>query len=396
MPKPYPSEFRDDVVRVARNREPGVTIEQIAKDFGVHPMTLQKWLRRADVDEGAKPGQSRTEAAEIRELRKRNRLLEQENEVLRRAAAYLSQANLPKRLYPLVTELAAAGIPVTATCRVLKLSRQPYYRWLADPIMPSEVVEAYRANALFDAHRDDPEFGHRLLADEAAEAGEVMADRTAWRIASSNGWFSAFGKSKRGKSRRPGPPVHDDLCAVVDEDGRVRHVFAAEAPNGLWLTDITEHKTAEGKLYLCAIKDVFSGRIVGYSIDSRMKSRLAVQALDNAVAMRGDVAGCVVHSDRGSQFRSRKFLRALTRHRLVGSMGRVGSSGDNAAMESFFALLQKNVLDRRSWTTRDQLRIAIVTWIERTYHRRRRQPRLGRLTPIEFETIMNTTAALAA
>ena len=95
MPKPYPSEFRDDVVRVARNREPGVTIEQIAKDFGVHPMTLQKWMRRADIDEGAKPGQSRTEGIELREARKRIRLLEQENEVLRRAAAYLSQANLP-------------------------------------------------------------------------------------------------------------------------------------------------------------------------------------------------------------------------------------------------------------------------------------------------------------
>jgi len=95
VPKPYPTEFRDDVVRVARNREPGVTIEQIAKDFGVHPMTLQKWLRRADVDEGSKPGQSRVEGAELREARKRIRLLEQENEVLRRAAAYLSQANLP-------------------------------------------------------------------------------------------------------------------------------------------------------------------------------------------------------------------------------------------------------------------------------------------------------------
>ncbi|MGV9194616.1 IS3 family transposase [Microbacterium sp. MC2] len=396
MPKPYPSEFRDDVVRVARNREPGVTIEQIAKDFGVHPMTLQKWLRRADIDEGAKPGQSRTEAAEIRELKKRNRLLEQENEVLRRAAAHLSQANLPKRWYPLVTELAAAGIPVAVTCRVLKLSRQPYYRWLADPITDSEVVEAYRANALFDAHRDDPEFGHRLLADEARDEGEPMADRTAWRMASSNGWFSAFGKPKRGKGRKPGPPVHDDLCAIVDEHGRVRHVFAADGPNELWLTDITEHRTAEGKLYLCAIKDAFSGRIVGYSIDSRMKARLAVQALENAVAMRGDVAGCIVHSDRGSQFRSRKFLRALNRHRMVGSMGRVGSSGDNAAMESWFALLQKNVLNRRSWTTREQLRIAMVTWIERTYHRRRRQRRLGRLTPIEFETIMNTTVALAA
>jgi transposase InsO family protein len=103
----------------------------------------------------------------------------------------------------------------------------------------------------------------------------------------------------------------------------------------------------EGKLYLCAIKDLWSNRIVGYSIDSRMQARLAVNALDNAVARRGDVAGCILHSDRGSQFRSRKLQRALTAHGMVGSMGQVGSAGDNAAMESFFALLQKNVLDRQ-------------------------------------------------
>jgi putative transposase len=259
------------------------------------------------------------------------------------------------------------------------------------------LVEAYRANALFDAHRDDPEFGHRLLADEARQVGEAMADRTAWRICRDNAWWSTFGK-KRGRSgKKPGPAVHDDLCTVTDQNGRLRHEFSADAPNQLWLTDITEHRTTmEGKLYLCAVKDVFSNKIVGYSIDSRMKSSLAVRALENAVAMRGDVAGCVVHSDRGSQFRSRKFLRALARHRLVGSMGRVASCGDNPAMESFFSLLQKNVLNRRCWTTRDELRIAIITWIERTYHRRRRQPRLGRLTPIEFEAIMNTPAERAA
>ena len=95
MPKPYPREFRDDVVRVARNREPGVTVEQIATDFGVHLMTLHKWMRQADVDEGTKPGKSTSDSAELQDLRRRNRLLEQENEVLRRAAAYLSQANLP-------------------------------------------------------------------------------------------------------------------------------------------------------------------------------------------------------------------------------------------------------------------------------------------------------------
>jgi transposase InsO family protein len=95
----------------------------------------------------------------------------------------------------------------------------------------------------------------------------------------------------------------------------------------------------------------------------------------------------VVHSDRGSQFRSKAFVRALKNNNLIGSMGRVGACGDNAAMESFFALLQKNVLDRKRWDTRDELRLEIITWIERTYHRRRRQRRLGRFTPIEFETI---------
>lgn len=295
-----------------------------------------------------------------------------------------------------MSELAADGIPVAVTCRVLQLARQPYYRWLAAPVSRSEVVRAYRANALFDAHRDDPEFGYRLLVDEARDAGEPMADRTAWTIASDNGWWSVFGKKRGRTGKKPGPAVHDDLCTMTDDHGRVRHVFEAEAPNRLWLTDITEHNTAEGKLYLCAVKDAYSGRIVGYSIDSRMKSQLAMSALENAVRMRGDVAGCVLHSDRGSQFRSRKLRRALTHHGMVGSMGRVASCGDNAAMESFFALLQKNVLNRRSWATRGELRIAIVTWIERTYHRRRGQARLGRLTPIEFETIMKTNVVLAA
>jgi putative transposase len=138
-------------------------------------------------------------------------------------------------------------------------------------------------------------------------------------------------------------------------------------------------RRARAELYLCAIKDVYSNRIVGYSISDRMKSRLTVDALNSAVARRDDVAGCIARTDRGSQFRSRTFLRALHRHDMVGSMGKVGAAGDNAAMESFFALLQKNVLDRRSWNTRQELRIAIVTWIERTYHRRRRQDALGRL-----------------
>jgi len=290
-------------------------------------------------------------------------------------------------MYPLVRELAADGIPVVVTCRVFKLARQPYYRWLTRPVTDRDLDQAHLANAVFDAHADDPEFGYRLLADEAREAGLTGCDRTVWRICTDNGWWSVFGK-KRGKNgKKPGPPAHDDL---------VKRDFTATGANQLWLTDITEHWTDEGKLYECAIKDVWSNRIVGYSISDRMKSKIAVDALNMAVARRGNVTGCIVHSDRGSQFRSRKFLAALRRHHLKGSMGQVASAGDNAAMESFFALLQKNVLNRRRWHTRHELRIAIVTWTERTYHRRRRQERLGRLTPIEFETIMTTPALQAA
>lgn len=147
-----------------------------------------------------------------------------------------------------------------------------------------------------------------------------MADRTAWRICRDNRWWSVFGK-KRGKTKKAGPPVHDDL---------VRRDFTVDGPNQLWLT------------------------------------------------RRDSVAGCILHSARGSQFRSQKFVRALADHQMTGSLGRAGAAGDNAAMESFFSLLQKDVLDRRQWATPQELRIAIVTWIEKTYHRRRRQASLGR------------------
>ena len=294
--------------------------------------------------------------------------------------------------YPLVRDLAASGIPVAVTCRVLKIARQPYYRWLANPITDAEWDEAHRLNALIDAHRDDPEFGYRYLADEAEEAGYPMAQRTAWRLCASQGVCSVISKRKKGKGTRPGPPVHDDL---------VRRQFSTvKALNEVWLTDITEHHTSEGKLYLCAVKDACSRRIIGYSIDSRMKTSLAVRALNNAIANRArtgaEVAGCIVHSDRGSQFRSKRFLRALEHHSLVGSMGRVGAAGDNAAMESFYSLLQNNVLDAQPWRTREELRMRIVRWIERTYHRRRKQKGLGKLTPIAYEEKLLTQALTLA
>lgn len=156
---------------------------------------------------------------------------------------------------------------------------------------------------------------------------------------------------RRGNGKKAGPSVFDD---------HVRRVFRADAPNRLWLTDITEHRTAEGKLCCCAIKEVFSNRIVGYSILDRTTAKLAVDAVRNAVARRGEVAGCILHADGGSQFRSRAMARELRRHDMVGSIGGVGTAGDNAAMESFWSPLQTNVLNQQRWATRRELRLAIV------------------------------------
>jgi transposase InsO family protein len=285
-------------------------------------------------------------------------------------------------MYPLVRDLAADGIPVTVTCRVLGFSTQAFYKWRASTVSQRDWGNAQLINAAYDIHADDPAFGYRFIADELPSRGIIAGENRVARLCSQQRIWSVFAK-KKGLNRKSGPPVHDDL---------VTRRFTAEKPNQLWLTDITEHRTDTGTLYLCAIKDVHSNKIVGYSIDSRMTASLAVTALTNALALRG-AAGTIVHSDRGSQFRSRKFVHALSDNGLRGSMGRVGACGDNAAMESFFSLLQKNVLDRQRWSTREQLRLAIVTWIEKTYHRKRRQRRLGKLTPIEFETINQTAHA---
>lgn len=286
-------------------------------------------------------------------------------------------------MFPLVLDLAADGIAVAVTCRVLGFSKQAFYAWKKQPISQRDWDDAHLINAAIDIHHDDPEFGYRYITDELADVGVTAGRNRVNRLCTQQRLWSVHAR-KRGLSRQPGPPVHDDL---------VERRFTATAPDRLWLTDITEHPTAEGKLYLCAVKDVWSNRIVGYSIADRMTAKLAVDALDNACQLRRPAAMTVVHSDRGSQFRSHAFVRALHRHGLAGSMGRVGACADNAAMESFFSLVQKNVLNRRRWSTREDLRLALVVWIEKTYHRRRRQQALGRLTPVEFETLFQAAHA---
>jgi putative transposase len=290
--------------------------------------------------------------------------------------------------FPLVRELADEGFPVRLTCGVLGFSTQAFYKWANNPICRRDLEDAHLVNAIRDVHEDDPEFGYRFITDELRDDGHNVGEGRVHRLCREHRiWSVTTKKGRRSSPKVPGPAVHDDL---------VQRDFTAPAPDKVWLTDITEHPTAEGKLYVCALKDVFSNRIVGHATSDRMTAELATQALRQAVARRRPSGTVVVHSDRGGQFRSRAFRAVLKANKLTGSMGRVSSAGDNAAMESFYALLQKNVLDRRRWRTQAELSYAVVSWIEHTYNRRRRQRRLGKLTPVEFELTFATRLGQAA
>jgi putative transposase len=235
-------------------------------------------------------------------------------------------------MYPLVADFAGEGIPVTVSCRVPGASTTAFHDWRKSPVSQRDWDDAHLVNAGMDVHGHDPEFGDRPITEELIHAmGSRVGENRVARLCPLQGIYSTIIK-RRGSEKEAGPAVHDD-CVMCDA--------TAEALNMKWLVDITEHWTLEGKIYLCAIKDCASKRIVGYAIDSWMTSELAVNALRVAIMLRGRPAGTIVHSDRGGQFRSNKFAMTLRNNGLVGSMGRVTSAGDNTAMESFFALLQK-------------------------------------------------------
>ncbi len=205
-------------------------------------------------------------------------------------------------MYPLVLDLAADSIPVAVTCRVLGFSKQAFYQWQANPVSQRDWDDAHLINAAIDIHHDDPEFGYRFITDELADQGIVASRNRVNRLCTQQRLWSVH-----SKQARPEPQAR---AAGARRPGRTAS-SPPTAPNQLWLTDITEHPTAEGKLYLCAVKDACSNRIVGYSIDDRMTSA----ARRRRPAQRHRAARPrrrrVVHSDRGSQFRSHAYVRAL-------------------------------------------------------------------------------------
>jgi transposase InsO family protein len=287
-------------------------------------------------------------------------------------------------IFPVVAELAAEGVPVRVACRVLGVSPSGFYEWRTRPPSPRQVADEELLETIRQIHSGSrgtygsPRVHAELRLGLGIRCGRKRVERLMTRA-------GICGVHRRRSRSRPAPAVHDDLVA---------RQFRADGPDRLWVTDITQHRSSEGWVYLAVVLDVWSRRVVGWAISDRITADIVVDALEMARLRRRNT-GTIVHSDRGAQYTSWLFGHRLRQAGLLGSMGRIGCGLDNAVAESFFGSMQIELLDRQAWTTRDQLGSAMFEWIEAFYNPTRRHSALGYLSPTDYETA-NTPAAAAA
>ncbi|GER05688.1 transposase [Iodidimonas nitroreducens] len=253
-----------------------------------------------------------------------------------------------------------------------------FYAWLKKPLSRRAQEDKRQTELIRQAWMDSGKvYGYRKLRDDLCDQGEHCCENRVARLASLAGITAQIGY-KRRSGRCGGKP------AVVADNSLDRQ-FKVDAPDRIWVTDITYIKTHEGWLYLSVVIDLFSRRVVGWSAQSRMTTDLALQALLAAVWRRKPQHRVMIHSDQGAQFTSREWQIFLSQHNLDASMSRRGNCHDNAVAESFFQLLKRERIRRRTYPTRDAARQDLFEYIEMFYNPKRKHTNNGMLSPVDFE-----------
>ena len=272
--------------------------------------------------------------------------------------------------------MATEGLPVKLACRVLKVSESGYYARRSRPPSVRSVRHAWLTDLIRRAHFDSRgTYGIRRVHAELTLGQGVAVGHQAVELLMHRAGIQ--GISGRPKFRR--------VPGVITAADRVERQFHRDNPDELWVTDLTEHPTREGKLYCPVVLDAWSRRVIGWSIDSSPNTALVTNALGMAIDQRRPTDSTVIHSDQGTQFTSWAFTRRAVDSGLLPSMGSVGDCFDNAVMEAFWSRMQVELLDRKRWSTRVELANAMFEYLEIFHNRKRRHSSLGMLTPVEFE-----------
>nr|WP_239076145.1 IS3 family transposase [Streptomyces sp. SID9913] len=394
--KNYPPQFKADAVALYQSR-PEATIRQVAADLGINPETLRNWVRAAGA---SRPRGRRAEVpaepptpleAENAALRKKVRELEEEREILRKAAKYFGRGDALVNRFQFVAD-HQRRYGVKRLCTIVGIARSSFYYWrrtAADRAV-RQAADARLAARIRAVHREsDGTYGVPRITAELRESGERVNHKRIARL------MRAAGLAGVRLRRRHRTTVADPAAAKAPD--LIGRDFTAREPNTKYVGDITHLPLDGGKfLYLATVIDLASRRLAGWAIADHMRTDLVTDALSAAEQTRGGLAGAVLHTDHGAQYTSRAFADACRKAGVRQSMSAIGSSADNALAESFNATFKRETLQgRKHWSSEHEARLDAFRWLHR-YNTRRRHSHLGQRSPIAYEAALDTTSTTLA
>ncbi|QBA36686.1 IS3 family transposase [Enterobacter roggenkampii] len=369
--KRYPEEFKIEAVKQVVDR--GYSVASVATRLDITTHSLYAWIKKYGPDSSTNKEQSDAQA-EIRRLQKELKRVTDERDIFKKSRGVLRKA--VRLRYAFIRDNTCCW-PVRLLCRVLDVHPSGFYAWLQQPHSKRHQVDLRLTGQIKQFWLESGcVYGYRKIHVDLRDSGQQCGVNRVWRLMKRVGIKAQVGY--RSPRARKGE-------ASIVSPNKLQRQFNPDAPDERWVTDITYIRTHEGWLYLAVVVDLFSRKIIGWSMQSRMTKDIVLNALLMAVWRRNPQKQVLVHSDQGSQYTSHEWQSFLKSHGLEGSMSRRGNCHDNAVAESFFQLLKRERIKKKIYGTREEARSDIFDYIEMFYNTKRRHGSNNQMSPTEYE-----------
>ncbi|EKY5133306.1 IS3 family transposase [Escherichia coli] len=369
--KRYPEEFKTEAVKQVVDR--GYSVASVATRLDITTHSLYAWIKKYGADSSTNKEESDAQA-EIRRLQKELKRVTDERDIFKKSRGVLRKA--VRLRYAFIRDNTCCW-PVRLLCRVLDVHPSGFYAWLQQPHSQRHQADLRLTGQIKQFWLESGcVYGYRKIHLDLRDSGQQCGVNRIWRLMKRVGIKAQVGY--RSPRARKGE-------ASIVSPNRLQRQFNPDAPDERWVTDITYIRTHEGWLYLAVVVDLFSRKIIGWSMQSRMTKDIVLNALLMAVWRRNPQKQVLVHSDQGSQYTSHEWQSFLKSHGLEGSMSRRGNCHDNAVAESFFQLLKRERIKKKIYGTREEARSDIFDYIEMFYNSKRRHGSSDQMSPTEYE-----------
>ncbi|EDK1515932.1 IS3 family transposase [Salmonella enterica subsp. enterica serovar Typhimurium] len=369
--KRYPEEFKTEAVKQVVDR--GYSVASVATRLDITTHSLYAWIKKYGPDSSTNKEQSDAQA-EIRRLQKELKRVTDERDIFKKSRGVLRKA--VRLRYAFIRDNTCCW-PVRLLCRVLDVHPSGFYAWLQQPHSQRHQADLRLTGQIKQFWLESGcVYGYRKIHLDLRDSGQPCGVNRVWRLMKRVGIKAQVGyrspRARKGEASNVSP-------------NRLQRQFNPDAPDERWVTDITYIRTHEGWLYLAVVVDLFSRKIIGWSMQSRMTKDIVLNALLMAVWRRNPQKQVLVHSDQGSQYTSHEWQSFLKSHGLEGSMSRRGNCHDNAVAESFFQLLKRERIKKKIYGTREEARSDIFDYIEMFYNSKRRHGSSDDMSTTEYE-----------